>query len=387
MLYLHPLGMVLLASGCLLLAQQQSPPADDATTWLRRGAAEFKAARYGDAADDFQKAVQLDPSNVKAHLYLATSYFVQYIPGAQSADNLAFAAKAHAEYEQVLKLDADNEPAFQYLASLEYSEALGVTDQGEKYRHLDGARSWYLKLLPAEPRNKEILYTLGLIEWMKWYPQWKAALDEAGMKPDDDRPIASPGIRQKLRASLSLVSDGIENLQRAIDIDPEYVDALIYMNLLIRERASLADTAEQYQSDIALADDWVRKSVEAKKSNGTPGQTGEPAPPPPPATEQPRPRTPARIRVGGNVQAANLIRKVVPVYPEEAKKAHIQGTVRFQVIIAREGVIKEIHLVSGDPALAQAAQDAVQQWVYKPTLLNGQPVEVVTNVDVNFTLH
>ena len=96
--------------------------------------------------------------------------------------------------------------------------------------------------------------------------------------------------------------------------------------------------------------------------------------------------SPKRIRVGGNVQAANLIQKVTPVYPAEAKANRVQGVVRFTVIIGKDGTVKSLTLVSGDPVLAQAAKDAVQKWVYKPTLLNGDPVEVATLVDVNFTL-
>ena len=93
-----------------------------------------------------------------------------------------------------------------------------------------------------------------------------------------------------------------------------------------------------------------------------------------------------RIRVGGNVQALNIISKVTPVYPPLAKQAKIQGTVRFTAYIAKDGHIENLELVSGHPLLAAAAQDAVKQWVYRPTLLNGDPVEVVTQIDVNFTL-
>jgi TonB family protein len=96
--------------------------------------------------------------------------------------------------------------------------------------------------------------------------------------------------------------------------------------------------------------------------------------------------TPHRIRVGGNVQAANLIRKVVPVYPPLAAQARVQGTVRFQAVIGENGAIQNLQLVSGHPMLVESARQAVSQWLYKPTLLNGQPVEVVTTIDVNFTL-
>ena len=92
------------------------------------------------------------------------------------------------------------------------------------------------------------------------------------------------------------------------------------------------------------------------------------------------------LRVGGNVQAANLVKKITPAYPALAKSARIQGTVRFTAIIGKDGTIQNLQLVSGHPMLVQSATEAVKQWVYKPTLLNGEPVEVITQIDVNFTL-
>jgi len=93
-----------------------------------------------------------------------------------------------------------------------------------------------------------------------------------------------------------------------------------------------------------------------------------------------------RIRVGGNVQAANLTKKVTPMYPPLAKQARIQGTVQFTALIGTDGSIQTLQLVSGHPLLVQSAQEAVSQWQYKPTLLNGNPVEVITQIDVNYTL-
>jgi protein TonB len=110
------------------------------------------------------------------------------------------------------------------------------------------------------------------------------------------------------------------------------------------------------------------------------------APPPPPVKEAPKPVTPKQIRVGGNVQSAKLIRRPTPTYPPLAKQARISGTVRFNAVIGRDGTIQNLTLVSGHPLLVPSATDAVRQWVYQPTLLNGEPVEVVTQIDVNFTL-
>ena len=85
--------------------------------------------------------------------------------------------------------------------------------------------------------------------------------------------------------------------------------------------------------------------------------------------------------------AANILRQVKPPYPPLAKQARIQGTVRFNAVIGKDGTIQNLTLVSGHPMLVQSAQEAVKQWVYKPTLLNGEPVEVITTIDVNFTLN
>jgi protein TonB len=82
-----------------------------------------------------------------------------------------------------------------------------------------------------------------------------------------------------------------------------------------------------------------------------------------------------------------LVRKVDPVYPPEAKGAGLQGTVRLAVVIGKDGSVFEAHLMSGDPVLGEAAIAAVRQWVYKPTLLNGEPVAVETTADVTFALN
>jgi protein TonB len=113
---------------------------------------------------------------------------------------------------------------------------------------------------------------------------------------------------------------------------------------------------------------------------------GAAPPPPPPKVEVVKPATPSRIRVGGNVQGAKLIKKPTPVYPPLAKQARIQGTVKFTAVIGKDGTIQNLQLVSGHPLLVASAQEAVKQWVYQPTLLNGEPVEVITEIDVNFTL-
>jgi periplasmic protein TonB len=110
------------------------------------------------------------------------------------------------------------------------------------------------------------------------------------------------------------------------------------------------------------------------------------APPPPPPVKAAAPAAPQRIRVGGNVQEARLSKKIVPTYPPLARSARIAGVVRFNAVIGTDGRIQNLQLVTGHPLLVPSAQAAVSQWVYQPTLLNGEPVEVMTQIDVNFTL-
>jgi TonB family protein len=95
---------------------------------------------------------------------------------------------------------------------------------------------------------------------------------------------------------------------------------------------------------------------------------------------------PTRIRISGNVQQAKLLVKTTPPYPAEAKAQHIEGLVQLQAIIGKDGSVENLVLLSGPPALAGAAMDAVRQWKYQTTLLNGDPVEVMTDIQVNFTL-
>lgn len=120
------------------------------------------------------------------------------------------------------------------------------------------------------------------------------------------------------------------------------------------------------------------------------GDSATRVPPPPPAPQQQqverKPQPPQVLRVSSGVLAAKMLRRVIPVYPALAKQARVSGTVRLMGKIARDGSIQELEVLSGHPLLTKAAVDAVRQWLYKPTLLNGEPVEVMAPIEVNFTL-
>jgi protein TonB len=111
-----------------------------------------------------------------------------------------------------------------------------------------------------------------------------------------------------------------------------------------------------------------------------------PPPPPPVKKEAPKEVAPQRVRVGGNVQAGLIINKPTPIYPPLAKQARIQGKVVLNAMISKEGTIQNLTVASGHALLIQAALDAVKRWTYRPYLLNGEPVEVSTEIEVNFTL-
>ena len=100
----------------------------------------------------------------------------------------------------------------------------------------------------------------------------------------------------------------------------------------------------------------------------------------------PKIATPQRVRVSSGVSQGLIVRRVQPNYPPLARQARIQGTVVLQAMISKDGNIENLQLISGHPMLAPAAIEAVKQWKYKPYLLNGEPVEVETQVQVNFTL-
>jgi tetratricopeptide (TPR) repeat protein len=233
---------------------------------LNKGVQAFKSAKYNQAVDHFKEAVQLDPAFPTARLYLAMAYYSQYIPGAESEENMRTAKAAQEEFLKVLEQDPNNSVAISTLASLHYNQAQGNKPTEEKMKKLDEAREWYQKLAQVEPSNREAYYSLGVISWAKWYPALMEARAKLGMKPEDPGPIKDKKVKQELTDQwMPVIENGIQNLEKALQIDPEYDEAMAYMNLLIRERADLADTPDEYKKQIEVADSWVQKALEAKK--------------------------------------------------------------------------------------------------------------------------
>lgn len=120
-----------------------------------------------------------------------------------------------------------------------------------------------------------------------------------------------------------------------------------------------------------------------------PGSTGQPnvVPVPKPAPVPAAKAEPAKpLILGGKVLEAKIVKRVMPVYPPLARQMRLSGTVRLEGVISRAGLVVNLHVVSGHPLLTAAALEAVRQWVYRPTLLNGEPVEVIAPIEVHFTL-
>jgi protein TonB len=140
---------------------------------------------------------------------------------------------------------------------------------------------------------------------------------------------------------------------------------------------------------------WVHSGIGSERGDGPSDflrslLTAATHAPAPPVKVEPRPDPPkppaAPIVVSKGVQEAMILVKTIPVYPAIAMKARIEGVVHLTALISREGTVTQLKVISGHPILIPAAIDAVRQWRYRPTLLSGVPTEVVTQVDVRFTL-
>ena len=222
---------------------------------LNKGVNAFKNAQYPEAVEQFKKAVDLDPNFPTARLYLATAYMQQYIPGSESPDNLNMAAAAFDQFNKVLEQNPKDTVAIQSIASLMLNE--------KKWKE---ARDWYNRLTEVDPKNTVGYYSLGFIAWSEWYPAYGTARANLGMKLEDPGPLKDKKVRAELRDKYGPIIDaGLKSLDRALEIDPEYDDAMAYENLLYRERADLADSKDEYERQIKIADDWVAKALATKK--------------------------------------------------------------------------------------------------------------------------
>jgi Tfp pilus assembly protein PilF len=223
---------------------------------LNKGVQAFRGGAYPAAVEHFKSAVALDASFPVAREYLAMAYFMQYVPGAESPENNMLAQAAYDEFMKVLSTDPKNTVAIATLAQLFFYQ-----------KKLDEAQEWYQKLVSIDPKNKTAFYTLGVIAWTKTFQPRMERRAELGMRPDDPGPIKDKKAREELRAAnLPIIEQGLQDLQKALAIDSQYDDAMAYTNLLYRERADLAENADDYKRDTQEADSWVDKTLATKKA-------------------------------------------------------------------------------------------------------------------------
>ncbi|HYO79988.1 MAG TPA: tetratricopeptide repeat protein [Bryobacteraceae bacterium] len=148
-------AVALLSTGCEKLKARDN---------LNKGVQAFKSAKYNNAVEHFKEAVRLDPEFPTARLYLATAYMSQYIPGADSEENMQNARAAEQEFKNVLDRDPNNALAIESIASLHYNQAQGGSIE-HKNKKLDEAAQWYTKLTSVDANNKTAYYSLGVITW------------------------------------------------------------------------------------------------------------------------------------------------------------------------------------------------------------------------------
>ncbi len=239
-------GAALLSAGCQQLQSRNQ---------LNQGVQAFKSAQYPEAVEHFKRAVELQPDFSVARLYLATAYMQQYIPGAKSPENDQMAQAAHDQFMKVLEQTPKDKVAIASIASLYINQ-----------QQWDDAQQWYEKLIAVDPNNAEAYYSLGFIAWSRWYPKLGKARADLGMRQEDPGPIKDKKVKEDLKAKyLPIVDAGLAALDKSLSINPEYDDAMAYENLLVREKADLADNKEEYDKMIKTADMWFQKTVDTRK--------------------------------------------------------------------------------------------------------------------------
>ena len=238
---------LLSAAGCTKLRARDQ---------LNKGVQSFKNAKYEEAINHFNEAVRLDPTLVNARLYLATAYAQQYVPGADTPDNAAMGNNAIDQYKQVLNQDPKNVGSVKGIAYLYL-----------QMKKFEDAKTYYRKAAEIDPNDPENYYSIGVIDWTQAYQPRMEERAKLGLKPTDS--LNDKKVCAALKSKNSdKVEEGIDALKKALELRPNYDDAMAYMNLMYRERADYeCDDPQARQADLKTADDWVDKTMATKKAN------------------------------------------------------------------------------------------------------------------------
>lgn len=251
----------LLAS--ILLTSMPTLFAQTSESELQLGIEAFKENQYEKAINHFDKAVELNSTNTRAHMYLATAYLSQYIPGVDTDENRSQAEGAILHYRQVLDLSTDRDQRL--------NAANGIAYIYLNMKNWDEARKYYQMASDIAPNDPEPYYSIGVIDWSRCYQPRMEARARLGMQPDQNLSVENAEQKKlcdELRAeNSSVIEDGISMLDKAIQLRLDYDDAMAYMNLMYRERADLqcADPVARSR-DLKTADDWVDKAMAAKQA-------------------------------------------------------------------------------------------------------------------------
>ncbi len=233
---------------------------------LNKGVAAFKNAQFDAAVEDFKQAKELDPDLINARLYLATAYASQYIPGAPSDENLNHGKEAVAEYKEVLDKDANNLSAIDGLASIMYQMA-GQPFDAKKFEE---SKMYHQKHIALKPDDPQPYYSIGVIDWAIAYrgnTELRGEYNRANVKKQvKDMDPLPPDVRKNYVEKYGgLVDDGITNLKKAVELKPDYEDAMTYLNLLYRRKADMVDSTAERDSYTKQADDLLDKVKEIKQ--------------------------------------------------------------------------------------------------------------------------
>jgi|HubBroStandDraft_6_1064221.scaffolds.fasta_scaffold12740_4 tetratricopeptide (TPR) repeat protein len=255
LLVLAAVALALLSSlGCnKLLARDQ----------LNKGVESYKASHYEQAIDHFQKAVQLDPTLINARMYLATAYVSQYIPGVDSPDNLRNAQQAIDEYLKVI----DANPA----RDQKVNSAKGIAYLYLNMKKWDDAKKYYRLASDTDPNDPEPYYSVGVIDWTACYQPRMEERAKLGLKPEEHlnpKDKEQKKVCEELKAKNGpAIQEGIDSLNKAIQLRPDYDDAMAYMNLMYREKADVeCDDLAAREDDLKTADHWVDETLRVKKA-------------------------------------------------------------------------------------------------------------------------
>ena len=233
---------------------------------LNKGVAAFKEAQFDKAVENFKEAKELDPDLMNARLYLATAYASQYIPGAPSDENKKHGEAAIAEYKSVLGKDPNNLSAIDGLASILYQMAGQPFDE----KKFEESKSYHQKHIQLKPQDPQPYYSVGVIDWALAYrgnTEMRAEYNKGHInKQVKDTDPLPPDVRAAYTQKYgALVDDGIASLKKAIEVNPEYDDAMTYLNLLYRRKADMVESSTERDSYTKMADDLLDKVKEIKQ--------------------------------------------------------------------------------------------------------------------------